>query len=342
MNKLVLHLSRSLLFAALLLAANSRGNAQTGNVGIGTVSPDTSALLDLTSISRGALIPRLTTTQKNAVVSPATGLLVYDATLNLFYYWNGSAWVPFITSATGWSLTGNAGTSTATNFLGTADANDLRLRANNVQHVAITQAGYFGIDTMSPARPLDVVRNAPSGTGTALFRTATSGYGAEIGGVGSYSTYGAVRGVNSSGATSDLQINSTSPGGIDGFVSIGNTSPNTKLDVSGDLAMRRYDTTAASGSNNNFNVRGYSFVRISSASAAFSITGIAGGVDGKLLIVFNATSQNMTIANASGSSSAANQILTMSGANVSTSGMGCVELIYSANDSKWLLLSFVQ
>jgi hypothetical protein len=54
-------------------------NAQ--NVGIGTNLPHESAKVDISSNSQGLLIPRLTTDQRNAIVSPSAGLLVYDSTL---------------------------------------------------------------------------------------------------------------------------------------------------------------------------------------------------------------------------------------------------------------------
>lgn len=63
-----------------------------GNVGIGIAAPDASALLDLTSTTRGFLPPRMTTTQKNAIASPATGLIVYDITLGFLSEWNGTSW----------------------------------------------------------------------------------------------------------------------------------------------------------------------------------------------------------------------------------------------------------
>jgi hypothetical protein len=55
--------------------------ANNRNVGIGTTSPNASALLDVSSTTKGFLPPRLTTTQKNAISSPAAGLVVYDTTL---------------------------------------------------------------------------------------------------------------------------------------------------------------------------------------------------------------------------------------------------------------------
>ena len=46
----------------------------SGNVGIGTTSPAATSILDLTSTTKGFLAPRMTTTQRDAIVSPATGL----------------------------------------------------------------------------------------------------------------------------------------------------------------------------------------------------------------------------------------------------------------------------
>lgn len=65
-------------------------------VGIGTTTPHPSSILHLNSTTSGLLIPRLTASQKSAVVSPATGLLIYqtDGAAG-FWYFNGSVWVPF-------------------------------------------------------------------------------------------------------------------------------------------------------------------------------------------------------------------------------------------------------
>ncbi len=63
-----------------------------GSVGIGTSSPNASALLDVSSTTKGVLIPRMTTTQRNAIVTPQTGLLVFDITTNSFWFRSTSAW----------------------------------------------------------------------------------------------------------------------------------------------------------------------------------------------------------------------------------------------------------
>ncbi len=63
-----------------------------GKVGIGTASPNASALLDLTATDKGILVPRMTTAQRTAIASPATGLLVYDTDTNAFWFYNGTTW----------------------------------------------------------------------------------------------------------------------------------------------------------------------------------------------------------------------------------------------------------
>jgi hypothetical protein len=64
-----------------------------GSVGINTgTSVNASAQLQVDSTVRGFLPPRMTTTQKNAISSPATGLQVYDTTLNQISYYNGTTW----------------------------------------------------------------------------------------------------------------------------------------------------------------------------------------------------------------------------------------------------------
>ena len=81
------------------------------------------------------------------------------------------------------------------------------------------------------------------------------------------------------------------------------------------------------------------FKRLTGATAQFTITGLTGGSDGRLIILYNSTAQNMVLANQSGSSAAANRIITCTGASVTTTGAGIMMLIYSATDSRWILLS---
>ena len=63
-------------------------------VGIGTTTPDASSILDMSSTTQGVLTPRMTTAERVAIASPAKGLLVFDADLDVFYYFDGTTWQP--------------------------------------------------------------------------------------------------------------------------------------------------------------------------------------------------------------------------------------------------------
>jgi hypothetical protein len=115
-------------------------------IGINTTGarPDASAMLDVTASNKGILIPRMTTAQKLAIVNPKEGLLVYDIDAKQFSYcltpFTGATincnWVNFgnnttTSSGNAWSVLGNAGTDTTTQYIGTSDNKSLFFRINN-------------------------------------------------------------------------------------------------------------------------------------------------------------------------------------------------------------------
>ncbi|MBL0152816.1 MAG: hypothetical protein IPP93_04755 [Chitinophagaceae bacterium] len=63
------------------------------SVGVGTNTPNNSAQLDISSTSKGVLVPRLTEAEKVAIPSPATGLLIFNSSTNSFQYFNSVSWV---------------------------------------------------------------------------------------------------------------------------------------------------------------------------------------------------------------------------------------------------------
>ncbi len=75
----------------LNLALSQQGYAQ-GSVGIGTVTPNKSAALDVVSTTSGVLVPRMTMAQRNAIAAPADGLLVYNTDDSKFNYWDKLKW----------------------------------------------------------------------------------------------------------------------------------------------------------------------------------------------------------------------------------------------------------
>ncbi|RYE17435.1 MAG: hypothetical protein EOP51_23895 [Sphingobacteriales bacterium] len=81
------------LIAAGFLYCSSFGQG----IGIGTNTPHSSALLDLTSTNKGLLLPRMTTSQRLAIPSVA-GLLVYDTDFREYYQHDGTAWRKLLNS----------------------------------------------------------------------------------------------------------------------------------------------------------------------------------------------------------------------------------------------------
>ena len=174
------------------------------NVGLGTNAPNASAQLEIADNDKGILINRVALTATNSaspITAPATGLLVYNTAnsssgstevLPGFYYWDGSRWIAMGgTGGKDWSLEGNAGTNPSTNFIGTTDDVDFRVRTNDTERIWVDNAGTVGIgsapysDTAlrvnNPAQPFGVISETNS-TGVAL-------YGSDTGtGLGIYGT----------------------------------------------------------------------------------------------------------------------------------------------------------
>lgn len=65
----------------------------TASLGIGTRNPDTTAVLDISSSKKGMLVPRMTTTQRDAIAgTKAIGLTIFNTTTNCFEVWQGTEW----------------------------------------------------------------------------------------------------------------------------------------------------------------------------------------------------------------------------------------------------------
>jgi trimeric autotransporter adhesin len=106
-------------------------------------------MLDLSSVTNGFLPPRMKAIEKDAILAPAEGLIVYqiDSPSGLYIY-NGRVWVAIY----GWSLTGNSGTDTTTNFIGTTDNTNLIFKRNNVRAGKISVFNTsFGLQALNPA-----------------------------------------------------------------------------------------------------------------------------------------------------------------------------------------------
>lgn len=110
----------------LFMACSTVSMAQ---VGIGTTSPNANATLELSSTSQGMLFPRMTTTQRDAIVSPAKGLTIFNTSHNCIQTNVGSStasnWISFAiksNSSNGTAIVSSytIGDSTGTLTVGTA------------------------------------------------------------------------------------------------------------------------------------------------------------------------------------------------------------------------------
>lgn len=75
-------------------ASPADGAIISGQVGIGTSAPNSAAALDLTSTTQGVLYPRMNTTQRNAIASPAQGLMIFNTTSGCLEFFVGTLWQP--------------------------------------------------------------------------------------------------------------------------------------------------------------------------------------------------------------------------------------------------------
>lgn len=122
-----------------------------------------------------------------------------------------------------------------------------------------------------------------------------------------------------------------------GKAGISTDKPNVTLDVNGDVAMRSDGTNLAlAAGSQSLNASGRSFIVVTAdAGGTSAISTITGGFDGKVLVIYN-KADNLTFVEDAG----ADGILTLSGADITTTGAGSVTLVYSSNAGRWIVTGF--
>ena len=147
-----------LLSACLYFSVITRAQSFAINTDGSTAS--SSAILDIKSTAKGLLIPRMNKAERNAITAPATGLTVYQLAPDStgFYYFNGTVWkwLSNPDSETAWHINGNSGTDPFTNYIGTSDNNDLSFGINGFMRMKLSGEAALGIGEMFPKYPLDI------------------------------------------------------------------------------------------------------------------------------------------------------------------------------------------
>ncbi|HEX8268289.1 MAG TPA: hypothetical protein VF581_00240 [Flavobacterium sp.] len=169
-------------------------------VGIGTTAPE--GALDVKSSNSGVLVPRVALSSRLVALpvtnpqsgSLAEGTLVWNTATSGsspnnvapgFYFWNGSEWTAISAgSDKKWSLSGNSGTLPATEFIGTTDAAELKIKTSNTERFRVLANGQIIVNnTAAPAvtdqfsvySTTNGVSGYSSGTGTASIFGEASG-----------------------------------------------------------------------------------------------------------------------------------------------------------------------
>jgi hypothetical protein len=155
-------------------------NAQ---VGIGTENAASSAILDVTSTTRGLLPPRMTTTERDAISAPATGLMIFNTTTNTLNLFNGSVWFEITQTPTQGQATINTAPSSPGILYATKPANSVSstfnyTSGNSKPYIAqsVASTGVTGLTASLVAGTLSTsgslvytITGTPSAGGTATF-----------------------------------------------------------------------------------------------------------------------------------------------------------------------------
>jgi hypothetical protein len=207
---------RKFFFLSSILFLSYYSKAQSVAINNDASLPNASALLDVKSTTKGVLIPRMTSAQRNLIVSPASGLMVYDISTNSFWFRGVTNWIEM--------------TDTLNNIW-----------KKNGTDAYYGSTGEIGIGTQTPSFDLTLYRTTPS----VGFYDAQPGFDTSFSGsitgdsinlvVNAYrkTTFG----TNESGDIL-FQINdSRGLGAVGGNIGIGQIDPAYKLTLNGDIGI---------------------------------------------------------------------------------------------------------
>lgn len=150
---------------------NSTAAVQFGTLALGSAIV-ASAMLSLTSTSLGFLPPRMTTAQRDAIATPATGLIIYNTTTNQLNGYDSVSWVPFAQSGGGTINSGVAGFFSYYPATGTTLDDQTVLSTNGTTQIYVAAGGSAAAPTLSFA----------SNNNSGFYRIGTDNIGLSVAG----------------------------------------------------------------------------------------------------------------------------------------------------------------
>jgi len=162
----------------LLVSVFGTGMVATAQLKVGDnpTSIQKSSILELESTRQGLLLPRLSDTAAINALTPPDGMIIYLTADNSLRIRSNGSWKKLASMAdaiANWSLTGNSGTDSATNFIGTIDGQPLTIKTANNARMII---GSNGNGTSGAKQPLYFLIKVTNVTGIHGERTCISVY----------------------------------------------------------------------------------------------------------------------------------------------------------------------
>ncbi len=152
-----------------------------GSASVGTSTLNSSAVLLLESDSKGFLPPRLTTSERNGISSPTTGLMVYNTTTGQYEFYDGSSWSSIGGSDDDWTIVGSdvqrtTGNVSITNTLTAGDisAGTLTITDTYGTTLYVPDGGYAQFMNGGYGAPPSYDCNSDSERGRIYIRTDTN------------------------------------------------------------------------------------------------------------------------------------------------------------------------
>ncbi len=306
-----------LLLLILVSFVTSKSAAQSLAINTDGSTANTSAILDVKSTAKGLLVPRMSKAERNAIVAPATGLLIFQNAPDStgFYYYDGSKW-NWMASLNGnadtlaWKRNGNAGTNPSVNFIGTVDNQPISLRQDNkwLGNLNATMNNYAvgagaGENNTTGMNNV-VVGDSAGNASTAASNNVLIGTNAGINNLGSWTTMIGIDVGRSNQVHGSVFIGSAAgmrntTGGTNTFV--GDNAGRDNTTGSGNTFMGRFTGSLSNGNDNSFlgnsaglnNTTGNKNVFVGSQAGMGNTTGGNNIALGVVALRFNSANSNL-------------------------------------------------